>query len=189
MKKTALSQFSRPRSRGLRAIALDEHDHLVSTAITDGQQDVMLFSTAGKATRFHEQDVRAMGRTSRGVRGIRLTGDNRLISMVIPAESGKVLTVSENGYGKRTSVDEFPTKGRGGQGVITMQASERNGRLVAGIQVFDDEEIMLISDQGTLVRTAVNEISISGRNTQGVRIIKLKPGEKLNNVDCIKDTE
>jgi DNA gyrase subunit A len=188
VKKTTLSQFSRPRSRGLRAIGLDEGDHLVATAITDGQQDVMLFSSAGKAVRFCETDVRAMGRTSRGVRGIRLTGEYRLISMVIPAEDGKVLTVSENGYGKRTSTTEFPTKGRGGQGVITMQTSERNGKLVGAIQVFDHEEIILISDQGTLVRIHVDEVSISGRNTQGVRVIKLKQGECLKSIDRIKET-
>ncbi len=189
VKKTSLSQFARPRSSGLRAIDLDEGDHLVSTAITDGKQDIMQFSSAGKSVRFSETNVRAMGRASRGVRGIRLADGHCLISMVIPTEPGKVLTVSENGYGKRTSLSEFPTKGRGGQGVITMQMSERNGKLVAAIQVFDQEEIMLISDQGTLVRTHVDEISVSGRNTQGVRVIRLKQGEHLKNVERIEETD
>jgi len=189
VKKTALTQFSRPRSVGLRAIDLDEGDNLVSTAITDGQCDVMLFSSAGKAVRFSESDVRAMGRTSRGVRGIRLNDEHAVISMVIPAEEGKVLTVSENGYGKRTIVTEYPTKGRGGQGVIAMQASERNGRVVGAVQVFDGDEIMLISDQGTLVRTRVDEVSISGRNTQGVRVIKVKEGEHLRGVERIEETD
>ncbi len=188
VKKTALTQFSRPRSVGLRAIDLDEGDHLVGTAITDGSCDVALFSSSGKAARFSESQVRAMGRTSRGVRGIRLADDQRVISMVIPAEAGKMLTVTENGYGKRTVVEEFPTKGRGSQGVIAMQTSERNGQLVGAVQVFDGEEIMLISDQGTLVRTRVDEVSLLSRNTQGVRVIKVKEGEHLMGLERIEET-
>lgn len=189
VKKTALSQFARPRSVGLIAIDLVEDDCLVGTAITTGDSDVMLFSSSGKAVRFSENDVRAMGRTSRGVRGIRISDEYAVISMIIPAEGGKVLTVSENGFGKRTPVTEYPTKGRGGQGVIAMQSSDRNGAVVGAVQVLDREEIMLISDQGTLVRTRVDEVSISGRNTQGVRVIRLKENETLVGLERIEESE
>ncbi|MCZ6829222.1 MAG: DNA gyrase subunit A [Gammaproteobacteria bacterium] len=189
VKKTALTDFSRQRSVGLRALELEEGDVLVGTAITDGSQDVMLFSSSGKATRFRETDVRAMGRTARGVRGIKLGSEYHMISLIIPAQDGKVLTVSQNGYGKRTEVTEFPTKGRGGQGVIAMQSSDRNGNLVGAVQVFAGDELMLISDQGTLVRTRGDEVSILGRNTQGVRTIKLKPGEQLVSVERIAEPE
>ncbi|GLS26989.1 DNA gyrase subunit A [Marinibactrum halimedae] len=188
VKKTPLSQFSRPRSVGLIAIGLEEGDHLVGTAITDGNCDVLLLSSSGKAARFKESDVRPMGRTSRGVRGIRMTEEHRVISMVIPKESGRILTVSENGFGKRTDVSEYPTKGRGTQGVIAMAVSERNGAVVGAIQVFDGDEIMLISDQGTLVRTRSDEISTSGRNTQGVRVIRVKEGEHLVGIERIEES-
>lgn len=188
VKKTALTQFSRPRSVGLRAIELDEGDTLVDTAITNGSCDVILFSSSGKAARFRESQVRAMGRTSRGVRGIRLAEGQRVVGMVIPLAGGQVLTVSENGYGKRTSVDEFPAKGRGSQGVIGMQTTERNGALVGAVQVFDGEEIMLISDQGTMVRTRVDEVSLLSRNTQGVRLIKLKEGERMQGLERIEES-
>lgn len=189
VKKTALTDFRRQRSVGLRALELDEGDVLVGTAITDGEKDVMLFSSSGKAVRFRESDVRAMGRTARGVRGIRMAAEHSMISLIIPGEGGKVLTVSENGYGKRTEVSDFPTKGRGNQGVIAMQASDRNGTLVGAVQVFSGDELMLISDQGTMVRTRGEEISILGRNTQGVRVIKLKSGEKLVGVERIEEPE
>ena len=187
VKKTPLSQFARPRSVGLRAIDLVEDDSLVGTAITDGSKDIMLFSSSGKAARFEEAQVRSMGRVSRGVRGIRMNEEHRVISMVVPAEGGKVLTVSENGYGKRTEVGDFPTKGRGAQGVIAMQSSERNGPLVGAVQLFEGDEIMLISDQGTLVRTRSDEISILSRNTQGVRLIKVKDGEHIVGVERIAE--
>ena len=187
VKKTALTQFSRQRSVGLRAIELDEGDTLVGTAITNGSCDVVLFSSSGKAARFRESQVRAMGRTSRGVRGIRLAEGQRVVGMVIPMENGQVLTVSENGYGKRTEVGEFPAKGRGSQGVIGMQTTERNGQLVGAVQVFDGEEIMLISDQGTMVRTRVDEVSVLSRNTQGVRLIKLKEGERMQGLERIEE--
>lgn len=188
VKKTALTQFSRQRSVGLRAIELDEGDTLVGTAITNGSCDVILFSSSGKAARFRESQVRAMGRTSRGVRGIRLAEGQRVVGMVIPMENGQVLTVSENGYGKRTEVGEFPAKGRGSQGVIGMQTTERNGQLVGAVQVFDGEEIMLISDQGTMVRTRVDEVSVLSRNTQGVRLIKLKEGERMQGLERIEES-
>ena len=189
VKKTPLNQFARPRSVGLRAIDLVEGDHLVGTAITDGSKDIVLFSSSGKAARFAEENVRSMGRTSRGVIGIRLAEGQSVISMVIPQENGRVLTVSENGFGKRTDVSEFPTKGRGGQGVIAMQASDRNGDLVGAVQVLDGEEIMLISDQGTLVRTRVDEVSVLGRNTQGVRLIKVKEGEHIVGVERVEESD
>ena len=189
VKKTPLSQFSRPRTVGLRAIDLVEGDHLVGTAITDGSKDILLFASNGKAARFTETQVRAMGRTSRGVRGIRLANDHSVISMVIPQESGKVLTVSENGFGKRTPVEDFPTKGRGSQGVIGMQVTERNGAVVGATQVFDGDEIMLISDQGTLVRTRADEVSLVGRNTQGVRLIKVREGEHIVGLERIEESQ
>ncbi|MBX2807037.1 MAG: DNA gyrase subunit A [Cellvibrionaceae bacterium] len=188
VKKTALSQFSRPRSVGLIALDLEQGDHLVGTAVTDGHCDIMLFSSAGKAVRFNENDVRAMGRTSRGVRGIRLDAGQAVISMILPKADGKVLTVSENGFGKRTAITEYPTKGRAGKGMIAMQSSERNGQVIGAIQVFDGDEIMLISDQGTLVRTRVDEVSLSGRNTQGVRVIRVKSEEHVIGVERIEET-
>ena len=179
VKKTSLDQYSRPRSVGLRAVDLADGDHLVGTAIIDGSKDIMLFSSEGKAVRFSETDVRAMGRVSTGVRGMRLSQEHKVISMVVPEEDGFLLTVCENGYGKRTKVTEFPTKGRGGKGMIAIQASDRNGPLVGATQLFSGDEIMLISDQGTMVRTRGDEVSVVGRNTQGVRIIRLKDSENL----------
>ncbi|MCS5587571.1 MAG: DNA gyrase subunit A [Porticoccaceae bacterium] len=179
VKKTALDQYSRPRSVGLRAVDLVDGNYLVGTAITDGSKDIMLFSSEGKAVRFAETDVRAMGRVSKGVRGMRLPENRAVISMVVPEQDGFLLTVCENGYGKRTKVEEFPTKGRGGKGMIAIQVSDRNGPLVGATQLFDGDEIMLISDQGTMVRTRGDEVSVVGRNTQGVRIIRLKENENL----------
>jgi len=189
VKKTSLEQYSRPRSVGLRAVDLVEGDYLVGSAITDGNCDVMLFSSEGKAVRFAESDVRAMGRVSKGVRGMRLPEEHKVLSMVIPEEDGCVLTVSNNGYGKRTALTEFPTKGRGGKGMIAMQASERNGPLVGAVQLFEGDEIMLISDQGTMVRTRGEEISVLGRNTQGVRVIRLKKDETMVGLARIEEQE
>jgi DNA gyrase subunit A len=189
VKKTSLDQYSRPRSVGLRAVDLVEGDHLVGTAIIDGSKDIMLFSSEGKAVRFSETDVRAMGRVSKGVRGMRLPEEHSVISMVVPEQDGLLLTVCENGYGKRTHISEFPTKGRGGKGMIAIQASDRNGPLVGVTQLFDGDEIMLISDQGTMVRTRGDEVSIVGRNTQGVRVIRLKENEKLVSLARIAEPE
>ncbi|MCH8173978.1 MAG: DNA gyrase subunit A [Proteobacteria bacterium] len=189
VKKTALTNFARQRSVGLRAIELDAGDELVGTAVTDGSKDVMLMSSSGKVTRFKESDVRAMGRTARGVRGIRMAPGFRMISLIIPDEGMQILTVSENGYGKRTWVEDFPVYGRGGQGVIGMQTSDRNGAVVGAVQVKESDEIMLISDKGTLVRTRVDEISVQGRNTQGVRLIRLKGGEKLVGIEQVDEPE
>jgi len=187
VKKTALTDFARQRSVGLRALHLDEGDVLVGTAVTQGDCDVMLFSSEGKAVRFQETDVRAMGRTARGVRGIRLGPGHKMISLIIPRADGMVLTVSENGYGKRTVTEEFSTKGRGGKGMIAMSTSARNGKMVGAVQVFEGDELMLISNQGTLVRTRADEVSIVGRNTQGVRVIRTKEGEFLVGVQRIDE--
>lgn len=189
VKKTELESFSRPRSVGLRAVELDEGDRLIGTALTDGKRDIMLFSSGGKVLRFNEADVRAMGRTARGVRGIRLPEGQEMIALIIPEEDKEVLTVSKNGYGKRTRIPEFPVYGRGGQGVIAMQASERNGPLVGAVQVAVGEQIMLISDRGTLVRTRVDEVPVLSRNTQGVRLIKLKTDESLVGVSPVAEPD
>lgn len=187
VKKTPLVQFSRPRSAGLIALKLEEGDTLIAAAITDGAKEVMLFSDAGKVLRFAESKVRTMGRTARGVRGMRLGKGQQLISMLIPESGAQILTASERGFGKRTGLGKFPRRGRGGQGVIGMVTSERNGKLVGAIQVQDGEEIMLISDQGTLVRTRVDEVSSSGRNTQGVTLIKLAKDETLVGLERVQE--
>jgi len=189
VKKTALTDFARQRSVGLRALHLEEGDVLVGTAITQGNSDVMLFSSEGKAVRFRETDVRSMGRTARGIRGIRLGPEHKMISLIIPQEEGMVLTVSENGYGKRTRMLDFPTKGRGGKGLIAMSTSERNGKMVGAVQVFEGDELMLISNQGTLVRTRTDEVSVLGRNTQGVRVIRTKGEERLVGVQRIDEPD
>ncbi|MFL3655062.1 MAG: DNA gyrase subunit A [Halioglobus sp.] len=189
VKKTPLTDFARRRSVGLRALNLDDDDVLVGTAITQGDCDVMLFSSEGKAVRFKETDVRSMGRTARGIRGIRLGEGHNMISLIIPQPDGMVLSVSENGYGKRTQIEGFPTKGRGGKGLIAMSTSDRNGKMVGAVQVFDGDELMLISNQGTLVRTRSDEVSILGRNTQGVRVIRTKDGESLVGVQRIDEPD
>ncbi len=189
VKKTPLTDFARRRSVGLRALHLDDDDVLVGTAITQGDCDVMLFSSEGKAVRFKETDVRSMGRTARGIRGIRLGEGYNMISLIIPQPDGMVLSVSENGYGKRTKIEGFPTKGRGGKGLIAMSTSDRNGKMVGAVQVFDGDELMLISNQGTLVRTRSDEVSILGRNTQGVRVIRTKDGESLVGVQRIDEPD
>ncbi|WP_426416595.1 DNA gyrase subunit A [Aestuariirhabdus sp. LZHN29] len=189
VKKTPLEQFARRRSSGLIALALDDDDTLMGAAITDGSRDVMLFSNSGKAIRFNETEVRTMGRTARGVRGIRLHGDFKAISLIIPEEDSQILTASLNGFGKRSLASEFPLRGRGGQGVIAMQTTERNGEMVGAAKVVDGEEIMLITDQGTLVRTRVDEVSLQSRNTQGVRLIKLSGDEQLVGLERIDEPE
>ncbi|GFO74098.1 DNA gyrase subunit A [Bathymodiolus platifrons methanotrophic gill symbiont] len=184
VKKTALKEFERQRSNGKIAIDLREGDKLVGVAVTDGAQNILLFSSNGKANCFSESDVRCMGRTATGVRGMRLGEGQKIISLITSSE-GTVLNVTENGYGKRTRLEEFTRHKRGGQGMIAMQTSERNGKLVGAVLVADNDEIMLITDGGVLVRTRVNEISVVGRNTQGVRVIRLGSKEKLIGVDKI----
>ena len=189
VKKTPLENFSRPRSSGLIATSLDEGDHLIGAAITDGNTEIMMLATSGKAVRFTEDQVRAMGRTARGVRGIRLKPGQQVVSLILPQPEGYILTASEHGYGKRTRVDEFPAYSRGSQGVIAMQQTERNGDLVCALQVFDNDEIMLITDQGTLVRTRVEDVSALSRNTQGVRLIRMTgEDERLVGIQRIEES-
>lgn len=179
VKKTPLMDFARQRSTGLIAIELEDENRLVGAAITDGTSDVMLFSSGGKVIRFKESDVRAMGRTARGVRGIKLKQDQEVISLIIPDNDAQLLIASKNGYGKRSNIEDFSVIGRGGQGMIGMKLTQRNGPLVGAIQVYEGDSVILISDKGTLVRTHVEEISVQGRNTQGVRLINLGQGEHL----------
>ncbi|AMB85232.1 DNA gyrase subunit A [Pseudomonas agarici] len=187
VKKTPLAQFSRPRSSGLIALKLKEGDTLIAAAITDGAKEVMLFSNAGKVIRFAESVVREMGRGARGIRGMRIGKGQQLISMLIPESGAQILTASERGFGKRTPLSKFPRRGRGGQGVIAMVTKDRNGQLIGAIQVQEGEEIMLISDQGTLVRTRVDEVSSLGRNTQGVTLIKLANDETLVGLERVQE--
>jgi DNA gyrase subunit A len=187
VKKTPLTQFSRPRSSGIIAIDLRD-DKLVDVAITDGEEEILLVASSGKSIRFKESDVRPMGRGAAGVRGIKLPPDHEVIALSIIAD-GLILTATENGYGKRTTVDDFPVQGRGGQGVIAIQTSERNGRTVGAVQVRDEDEIMLISSNGTLVRTPVDDISVQGRNTQGVRLIRVGSEQRLVGIARIEFIE
>lgn len=189
VKKTALSDFARPRSVGLRAIELRDDDTLIGTAITDGKQNIILVSSSGKTLRFNESAVRSMGRQARGVRGIRLRAGAEVISLIIADDEKQILTVSENGYGKRTETGQFPTKGRATQGVIGIRVSARNGPVVGAVQVTENDEIMLISDKGTLVRTRAAEVSVLSRSTQGVTLINLKEGEKLVGLEQVDEPE
>ena len=189
VKKTSLDAFSRPRANGIIAVDLRGGDRLVDVAMTDGESDILLFASSGKAARFAESQVRAMGRTAAGVRGIRLAEDHELIALLIidhSSQSGNVLTATENGYGKRTPLSDFPVHGRGGQGVIGIQTTDRNGRMVGAVRVEEGDEVMLISSAGTLVRTGVDDISVQGRNTQGVRLIRLGEDDRLVGLDRIE---
>jgi DNA gyrase subunit A len=188
VKKTPLTAFSRPRTSGIIAVDLADNDRLVGVAITDGQREIILVSSGGKAIRFGEDEVRPMGREATGVRGIKLGEEQTLIALIVVGE-GNVLTASATGYGKLTPLDDFPSHGRGGQGVIALQTSDRNGTTVAALQVMPGHEIMLISSTGTLVRTPVDEISVLGRNTQGVRLIRLADGERLVGIERIESLE
>lgn len=179
VKKTSLEQFSRPRANGIIALTIADDDELIGVAETTGSDEIMLFSDAGKVIRFGEDAVRAMGRTARGVRGMKLADGAKVIQMLVAEDNCSILTATENGYGKRTSVDDHPLRGRGGQGVISIQMSERNGQVVSAVPVIDGDEVMLISKGGTLIRTGVDDIRVMGRNTQGVRLIRLDEGEDL----------
>jgi DNA gyrase subunit A len=189
VKKTPLSAFSRPRSNGIIALELRPDDELIGVGIASGAQDIMLFGSSGKAIRFAEADVRPMGRTAAGVRGLKLTKSGDEVIALIILGDGLILTSTENGYGKLTERDEFPVQGRGGQGVIAIQTSERNGGLVAALQVAADHEIMLITSAGTLVRTPVKDVSIMGRNTQGVRLIRLDENDKLVGIERVESVD
>jgi DNA gyrase subunit A len=190
VKKTPLSDFSRPRPSGIIAVDLDEGDYLIGVALTEGHHDIMLFSDAGKAVRFDEQDVRPMGRVSRGVRGMRLSGAQKLISLLVADnENLTVLTATENGFGKRTPIAEYTRHGRGTQGMIAIQTSARNGNVVAATLVEETDEIMLITTGGVLIRTRVKEIREMSRATQGVTLINLGPDEKLAGLEKIVDPD
>ena len=190
VKKTALDEFSRPRPSGIIAVGLDEGDYLVGAALTDGKYDVMLFSSEGKAVRFEESDVRPMGRQAGGVRGMRLGEGQRVVCMLAANNESKgVLTATQNGYGKRTPLGEYPRHGRGGQGVISIQTSERNGNVVGAVLVDDNDEVMLISTGGVLIRTSVAQIREMGRATQGVTLIALGDGEKLAGLERIEERD
>jgi DNA gyrase subunit A len=185
VKKTSLALFSRPRANGIIALALDPGDKLVGAAITDGVREILLFTTGGKAIRFVEEEVRPMGREAAGVRGVRLSDEQRVNALIV-ADTGFILTASQNGYGKLTPLADFPTHGRGGQGVIALQVTERNGCMVGALQVSLDDEIMLMSQGGALVRTPVKDVSVVGRNTQGVRLIRLEEGDQLSGLERIE---
>jgi DNA gyrase subunit A len=190
VKKTPLAEFSRPRPSGIIAVGLDAGDYLVGAALTDGKYDVMLFSSEGKAVRFEETDVRPMGRQATGVRGMRLGEGQRVVCMLAAKDDSRaVLTATANGYGKRTAIGEHPRHGRGGQGVIAIQVSERNGALIGAVLVDDTDEVMLISTGGVLIRTAVAQIREMGRSTQGVTLIALGDGEKLAGMERIEERD
>ena len=190
VKKTPLSQFSNPREKGIIAVELDDGDHLIGAAITEGKHDVMLFSDAGKAVRFEEGDVRPMGRQARGVRGMKLAEGKKVISMLVAdTETQTVLTATENGFGKRTAIAEYTRHGRGTQGMIAIQTTERNGKVIGAVLVGDEDEIMLISTGGVLIRTRVKQIREMGRSTQGVRLIDLDEGTKLAGVERVAEKE
>jgi len=188
VKKTPLKDFSRPRASGIIAVELREDDQLVGVELTNGEQDVLLFSSSGKAIRYSESDVRPMGRNAVGVRGIKLAKGQKVISLIIATESD-ILTATANGYGKRTAVEDYPRHGRGGQGVISIQTTARNGEVTGAVLVDAEDEVMLITTSGTLVRTRVEEISIMGRNTQGVRLISLSEGETLSGIERIENIQ
>jgi DNA gyrase subunit A len=209
VKKTELSQYSRPRASGIIAVNLNDGDELIGVALTDGQSDIMLFSDAGKVVRFNEKvrdsetgqvkidpetgdevlALRPMGRTATGVRGIRLQDNQKVVSLIVPQGDGAILTVTENGFGKRTPLEDYPAKSRATQGVVSIKVSERNGAVVGAVQVDESDEIMLISDQGTLVRTRVCEVSTVGRNTQGVRLIRTGENEHVVGLQRIEEVD
>ncbi len=189
VKKTALTEFSRPRSNGIIAIGLDQDDQLIGVNITNGCYDILLFTKKGKAVRFSEPKVRQVGRTARGVRGITLAAGDQVISLIATDTGGTVLTATINGFGKRTPIEDYPVKGRGGKGVIAIKTSDRNGEVIGAVQVEEDDDIMLISNRGTLVRTPVDGISVVSRNTQGVNLIRLGEGEQLVSIEPVVDLD
>ncbi|MDN3679941.1 DNA topoisomerase (ATP-hydrolyzing) subunit A [Vibrio tapetis subsp. quintayensis] len=192
VKKTSLDQFANVRANGLIAVNLRDDDSLIGVDITNGENDIMLFSKSGKVVRFSEDKVRAMGRTASGVRGMKLPEDDQVVSLIVPANEGDILTVTNNGYGKRTTLAEYPTKGRATQGVVSIKVSDRNGPVVGAVQVEDGDEFMMITDAGTLVRTRVSEVSQVGRNTLGVTLIRTAEDESvvaLQRIDEIEEAE
>ncbi|CAD6507426.1 DNA topoisomerase (ATP-hydrolyzing) subunit A [Candidatus Profftia tarda] len=189
VKKISLINLSRPRSTGIIAVKLNDGDELIGVDLTDGYNEVMLFSAAGKVIRFPESQVRSMGRTARGIRGIQLNAQDRVVSLIIPCNDTNILTVTKNGYGKRTIIEEYPTKSRATKGVISIKVNERNGHVIGAVQVDTCDQIMMITDAGTLVRTRVSEVSLVGRNTQGVTLIRTAANEHLVGLQRIADPE
>jgi len=187
VKKVSLEAFSRPRSNGIIAVELPGDDQLIGVDITNGEREVMIFIDSGKSIRLHEQAVRPMGRTARGVRGVKLQAGQKAVSLIIVHDAIDILTATENGFGKRTDVEEYRVTGRGGQGVISIQVNERNGKVIGAVAVKAGFDMMLITNRGTLVRTRADEVSKVGRNTQGVRLIRLSEGERLISLEAFED--
>jgi DNA gyrase subunit A len=179
VKKTDLMAYSRPRTDGIIALNLRPGDELIAARMTDGTQNIFLGSRQGKSIRFHESNVRLMGRVSQGVRGMKLAKADKVVGMEVLADGKTLMTITENGYGKRTSIDEYPLRKRGGKGVITIKTTERNGLVVALVLVTDDDDVMLVSDRGKIIRMPVKGVSVIGRNTQGVRLFALEPDERV----------
>jgi DNA gyrase subunit A len=184
VKKTKLSAYSRPIKSGIKAIKLKDNDRVVNVEITDGKKQIMLFADSGKSIRFHEKDARPMGRVSQGVRGMRLDKNQKVISLLV-IDEGNIITATENGFGKQTKTEEFSIQRRGGKGVIAIQTSERNGKVIGANQVNENDELMFISSSGNLIRTKINSISVIGRNTQGVKLIRLSNDDKLLGMERI----
>jgi DNA gyrase subunit A len=209
VKKTALTAYKNQRANGIIALNLRDDDTLIGVDITDGNNDIMLFSDAGKVVRFNEKvkdsetgeikldpetgdqrwALKPIGRTGTGVRGLKLEGEQKVVSLIVPKNDGPILTITENGFGKRTDLNEYPAKSRATKGVVSIKVSERNGKVVGAVQVEDLDEIMVITDNGTLVRTRVNEVSIIGRNTQGVRLIRTSDDEHVVALQRIDEIE
>jgi DNA gyrase subunit A len=189
IKKTDLMAFSRPRAGGIIAISLLPNDELIAARITDGTQNVFLGSAKGKSIRFHESDVRPSGRVARGVRGLRLDSGDRIVGMEVLSHGQTLFAATENGFGKRTSIDEYPLQRRGGKGVITIKTTERNGLVVGIVLVDENDDLMLMTDSGKLIRISVGGISVISRNTQGVKLIEMSPGEKVAGVVWLAEKE
>jgi DNA gyrase subunit A len=189
VKKTPLSAYSNPRRGGIVAIGVDTDDSLIDAVLTDGTQEIILQKRGGKAIRFNEQDVRPMGRTAHGVRGVTLEVDDAVVGMIAVKREASILVATERGYGKRTPISEYRITGRGGKGIISIQANDRNGRVVAALEVVTTDEVMLITRGGIVIRTKVSEISEIGRNTQGVRLINLEQGDQLIDVAKVEEKE
>jgi DNA gyrase subunit A len=189
IKKTPLMAYSRPRAGGIIALGIDEGDELIAARVTEGTHEILLGSRKGKAIRFNEKEVRSMGRTARGVRGMSLGKDDEVIGMESLGEGAHILTVTENGFGKRTNAAEYRVQGRGGQGIITIRTTERNGNVIGMKHVTDDDEIMMITNYGKIIRITMKEISVIGRNTQGVRLIGVEKDEKVVGVARLAEKE
>jgi DNA gyrase subunit A len=189
VKKTDMQEFSRPLRKGKKALTINEGDEIIAAHILNGNDSILLYTQKGMCIRFHEADIRPMGRTAAGVRGIRLSGDDRVVSAIVVSSESSILTVTENGYGKRSAIDEFRIQKRGGKGVFGIKASERNGNVIDAKQVKDDDEIIVIADSGKMIRMDLSSLRIIGRSTQGVRMINLEEGEKVVGMDTVaKDT-